>query len=361
MKISKVSLYVRDHSSHKYRKANKKFYEPGTVFVLRYGSTWETVGEVSLVEAERARLHRSVELLGGWRALPKVKVAKPQPPQLLLDAAMDAYLSEIKSSRKKKTHQAYSVALRYFYESTGNKPIQEIARTDLVKFSLFLREEKEQSPRSCWNKFATVISFLKHYDMKPKVKPHDWPKFVEQEPEIYVQETLDKFFAACDVDDRLLFEFFLQTGMREQEVIYTTDRCVDFANCTISVKHNPEYGWTPKMYKERTIPVPKALVDKLKCMLVARGKGGLLFPTKNDLPKFDFLDKAKAIAKRAGIDESEVWLHKFRATFATRCLWSSVDLRTVQSWMGHTDLASTMRYLKPNRAIVQEKVEAIWK
>jgi hypothetical protein len=28
--------------------------------------------------------------------------------------------------------------------------------------------------------------------------------------------------------------------------------------------------------------------------------------------------------------------------------------------MGHTDLASTMRYLKPNRAVVQEKVEAIW-
>jgi hypothetical protein len=29
--------------------------------------------------------------------------------------------------------------------------------------------------------------------------------------------------------------------------------------------------------------------------------------------------------------------------------------------MGHTDLASTMRYLKPNWAVVQEKVEAIWK
>ena len=55
-----------------------------------------------------------------------------------------------------------------------------------------------------------------------------------------------------------------------------------------------------------------------------------------------------------------VWLHRFRATFATRALWGNVDLRTVQDWMGHTDLASTLRYLKPNRAVVQEKVEAIW-
>jgi integrase/recombinase XerD len=252
------------------------------------------------------------------------------------------------------------VALKYFYDSAGNKSIKSIDRTDLIRFASFLREGKDQAPRSAHNKFESVMTFLKHCDVKPKIKPHDWPKFVEEEPEMYEQETLDKFFAACDDDELLLFEFFLMTGMREQEVIYATDRCVDFSNSTVSVRHNPDHGWTPKMYKERTIPVPMALIAKLKAMLVKRGKGGLLFPTKNHLPKFDFLDMAKAIAKRAGIDESEVWLHKFRATFATRSLWAGVDLRTVQSWMGHTDLASTMRYLKPNRAVVQEKVEAIW-
>ena len=29
---------------------------------------------------------------------------------------------------------------------------------------------------------------------------------------------------------------------------------------------------------------------------------------------------------------------------------AGVDLRTVQYWMGHKDLESTMRYLKPNRS-----------
>ena len=38
----KVSLYVREQGTRKITKANKKYYEPGTVFVLRYGSTWET-------------------------------------------------------------------------------------------------------------------------------------------------------------------------------------------------------------------------------------------------------------------------------------------------------------------------------
>jgi integrase len=55
------------------------------------------------------------------------------------------------------------------------------------------------------------------------------------------------------------------------------------------------------------------------------------------------------------------WLHKFRATFATWSLWANVDLRTVQSWLGHSDLESTMRYLKPSRVQqVREKVNEIF-
>jgi site-specific recombinase XerD len=61
----------------------------------------------------------------------------------------------------------------------------------------------------------------------------------------------------------------------------------------------------------------------------------------------------KAVATRAELDPDGCWLHKFRATFATWHLWSGVDLRTVQQWLGHSDLESTMRYLKPSR---EEKV-----
>jgi len=356
----KVSLYIRESGTRKYISVPAKRtldFPAGTVFVLRFGSTWETLDSTSLVDATGKRLERELALHRGWTPKP----TKKQPKALMLDVAIDQYLAEIKDGRKKKTYQAYDIALRYFFECIGNKPIREISRNDMLKFHAFLRDHKEHSPRSCWNKFSNVMSFLKHHEVKPKVKPHDWPKFVEEEPEVYEQETLDKFFAACDKDELLLFEFFLKTGMREQEVMYATERCVDFENRTISVRHNAKFGWTPKMYKERTIPVPKALTEKLKRMLMERAKGGLLFPTKSGLPKFNFLDMAKAIARRAEIPESEVWLHKFRATFCTRALWSGIDLRTVQDWMGHDDLSSTLRYLKPDRGkAMREKVEAIW-
>lgn len=87
----------------------------------------------------------------------------------------------------------------------------------------------------------------------------------------------------------------------------------------------------------------------------------LVFPTAGCNPKLDFLDCLKAVAERAKLDEGDFWLHKFRATFATRCLWAGVDLRTVQQWLGHSDMESTMRYLKPSRSQhVRDKVNEIF-
>ena len=40
------------------------------------------------------------------------------------------------------------------------------------------------------------------------------------------------------------------------------------------------------------------------------------------------------------------YLHKFRHTFATEHLRHGIDVRTLQSWMGHRDIQSTMVYLK---------------
>ena len=75
----------------------------------------------------------------------------------------------------------------------------------------------------------------------------------------------------------------------------------------------------------------------------------------------NFLDSCKAIATRAGLNPDDFWLHKYRATFATWALWAGVDLRTVQLWMGHTDMESTMRYLKPNRSqVVRDKVNTMF-
>jgi site-specific recombinase XerD len=84
-------------------------------------------------------------------------------------------------------------------------------------------------------------------------------------------------------------------------------------------------------------------------------------PTAGGNPKLDFWDCLKAAAKRAKLNEDNFWLRKFRATFATWALWAGVDLRTVQHWLGHSDMESTMRYRKPSRSQkVQDKMNEIF-
>jgi integrase/recombinase XerD len=278
-------------------------------------------------------------------------------------AAVTDYLDEIKLSKKPKTLAAYTTALDYFTASCHKVHVEDIERKDLLKYAAFLREQKDQSPRSTYNKFENVMTFLKAQGVRGLVGKNDWPRFTEQEPEIYEREDLDALLAGCSDEERLWFEFFLMTGMREQEVMYTYWADINFNAHTVRVSHKSDRGWSPKAYKEREIPIPTTLVTRLKAWRKKADKScDLVFPTSGCNPKLDFLDCLKAVAKRANLKEDDFWLHKFRATFATWSLWEGVDLRTVQLWLGHSDMESTMRYLKPSRSQqVRQKVNDIFK
>lgn len=279
---------------------------------------------------------------------------------VVLAEAIRDFLEEKALHRKKKTHSDYETTLRYFQRSCMKRYLNDVTRKDLLAFSAYCRDELELSPRTVFNKFARVVAFLKANKIKVN-ETGDAPKFVREEPEIYEKEELEKFFAACDSEERLWFEFFLMAGMREQEVTFTCWKDVKFADSVVRISHKPDYGWTPKAYKEREIPVPAKLMRSLKKLQAKSNGCPLVFPTAGCRPKLDFLDCCKAIAKRAKLQKEDFWLHKFRATFATWSLWAGVDLRTVQQWLGHSDMESTMRYLKPSRSQqVREKVNEIF-
>ena len=131
--------------------------------------------------------------------------------------------------------------------------------------------------------------------------------------------------------------------MREQEVMYTYWSDINLKHATVRVSHKPDREWTPKAYKEREIPIPSNLAESLTTWKNKAKKGcNLVFPTAGCNPKLNFLDDLKSVAERAKLDKDNFWLRKFRATFATRCLWAGVDLRTVQQWLGHSDMESTV-------------------
>ena len=111
--------------------------------------------------------------------------------------AVAQFLEETELTKKPKTLAAYTTALNYFTESCRKLYLHEIERYDLLKFAGFLRDKKKQAARSVYNKFETVMTFLKVNGIRGLVGKNDWPRYTEEEPEMYEQEELDKLFKTC--------------------------------------------------------------------------------------------------------------------------------------------------------------------
>jgi len=277
------------------------------------------------------------------------------------------FLEETRQQRKPATYDQYRVALSYFQQACGaGRPLDKIERKDLLNYMTFLREVKKLSNRTVWTKLHVVLQLLKENKLTGIITKRDRPRYVEAEPEVYSREEIDAFLAACDPFQRTLFEFFWMTGFREQEVEAVTWKDIDFKEQVARVTAKPKFGFVPKTWEEREVPIPDRLVESLRRHRAALGANSpLLFPNKSGGVERKFLRTCKTIAWRAKLNCGNCdnggelclekpccdnwYLHKFRSTFATMHLQAGVDLRTVQAWMGHKDLASTMRYLKPAR------------
>jgi integrase/recombinase XerD len=315
----------------------------------------------------RAEQQRQIQLLRNKALGIEVVAQERQLGGTTIADSCSAFLEEVHQQRRRKTYQQYNVALRYFQECCGGgKLLSEVGRSDLLTLLAFMRNEKKLSNRTTETKLQVVVQWLTANGITNLIKRSDWPRYVETEPDAYSMEELERFLAACNPLERTVFEFFWMTGFREGEVQYVTRADLDLREQVVRVTEKPQWDFIPKDWEQREVPIPDRLVASLKTYLARQSRqGSLLFPTAGGLPNYHFLRLCKKIALRAKLncgncdngDRScanapccDNWyLHKFRSTFATMHLQAGVDIRTVQQWMGHKDLASTMRYLKPAR------------
>jgi integrase/recombinase XerD len=100
---------------------------------------------------------------------------------------------------------------------------------------------------------------------------------------------------------------------------------------------------------ENDLRVPPAVMEKLAARKGKADPTALIFPNEQGKPQGHFLRMLKNTVEEAEI--AGQWeLHKFRKTFATFHHEHGVSVRTLQNWLGHSDLATTMAYLKGSDA-----------
>lgn len=157
--------------------------------------------------------------------------------------------------------------------------------------------------------------------------------------------------AAERVRSRALFETLYATGMRVSELVELPVAAVRGDPAMILVRG--------KGGKERMVPLSQPARRALAQWLALRDaaedkarKAGQpparhLFPGRGaggHLTRQQFFLMVKQVARTAGLNPAQVTPHVLRHAFATHLLAGGADLRVIQTFLGHADLATTEIY-----------------
>ena len=256
----KVAIYIRESGSRQYKPASPRAaYSPNTTFCLRYTQDgkrkWEQLDVKSYKEAQAASLKKLTELITDSCKqkpdvgtvisrnldLPAPRPAKPVQPtgQLMLDTAIDKYIENVQT-KSSKTSGGYRYTLQQFYASSANLVLANITTQQLYDFVGYLRREG-LGDRTIHNRVGEVVTFLRHFGIKDVTMR---VKYVEQKVRAYRPDELKALFAVATPEEWMLFQFFLCTGAREQEVMYAEWNDVDFVDGLFTVK--AKANWKPK-------------------------------------------------------------------------------------------------------------------
>ena len=142
-----------------------------------------------------------------------------------------------------------------------------------------------------------------------------------------------------------LMELLYATGMRVTELVGLP---------VATVRGNPDMILVRgKGGKERMVPLSPGARDAVILWLSLRdydevsSKSTFLFPSRGKdghLTRIWFFQQIKKLALMSGINPKKVTPHSLRHAFATHLLDGGADLRSIQTFLGHADIATTEIY-----------------
>lgn len=276
---------------------------------------------------------------------------------------------------KHTTMCAYMLTLQthlipYFGTSTS------ITEADVQKF--VLDKIADGLAKKTVRDIVAVLKSVVKYGGKHKIFPfEEWDVEYPTNTEsrrlptltLYHQRILMNYLTETPTPKNIGILLSLCTGMRIGEVCALKWEDVDFSQRVITVCHtagriyNCEAKSTERIYSSpktrnsyREIPISKQLMQPLK--VIKKISRSQYVVGTSDVPEDprSYRDFFTRLLKR--LDIPKIVFHGLRHTFATRCIESQCDYKTVSVILGHSNVATTLNlYVHPNLNQKQRCIE----
>jgi integrase/recombinase XerD len=286
-----------------------------------------------------------------------------------LSPLIDCFLGTIALEKglAKNTVEAYGRDLARFADFLAGQGVgswRDLTALHVRSFISLLRKSGLSS-RSITRHIVTLRRFHRFLEDEGIASDHSLPVFHLPHNSIKLPE----FLSADDVKlllnqpdsskvlgmrDQAMLELLYATGLRVSELVSLKTQQVDFQGGFLTVMG--------KGSKMRAVPFGKWAREKLLCYtreirprLLKRRASPFLFVNRSGaaLTRQGFWKLIRRYARAADI-ERKVTPHSIRHSFATHLLEGGADLRSVQTMLGHADIATTQIYTHVNAARLKE-------
>ena len=280
------------------------------------------------------------------------------------DPLVERYLNHLRveGGLSRNTVEAYRRDLAKFQNylhQQGIAPIQQVSTEAVRRFlgSLRAAQLSQISSARCLSAVRGWLRFLRQeriindnpaLDVAAGRRGIRLPKTLSQR-EVAALLELPPQSTPEDYRDRVMLELLYATGLRVSELVSLETAQVNFEVGYLRV--------TGKGSKQRIVPMGEparrllhTYVEEMRPRVLKQRLSRFLFVSRRgkSLTRQAFWKALRLRAQRAGLTKP-VSPHMLRHSFATHLLGGGADLRSVQTMLGHADIATTQIYTHVER------------
>lgn len=258
-----------------------------------------------------------------------------------MDEAIELMISGLRLRRRaERTIKDYAEAVRRFLRFHGGRPVAELGEREVRAYFEHLVVTVGASPHVQKMALAALRCLYGTLQRSHEVARIPWPRIVEKAPVLLDQGEVPRLIAAADdpvVRAAMLVSY--GSGLRLSEVCHLKVSDVDSTRGVLNVRSG-------KGGKYRSTVLSPELLRALRAYWrEVRPPGPWLFPgRRHPCVERQVLQAGFKRALTASGLPRKVTFHSLRHAFATHLLEAGVDLRVIQSMLGHQSIRTTVRY-----------------